>query len=368
MQKYLEAALKQMEKANSKGELAGRAFHEFAAFCDQQLTSPNNIEDYERALKLRENKRAEMLEAQRLMLADPNDRGLKSFADKAGRWLKLDDEEFSRLKLNREAFLEKSISNYLQCLAVSEDHNQDAVRFCALWFQHSANENANQAVDSVIDRVASRKFVPLLNQLSSRLADDNSAFQTILYNLMTRICRQHPYHGLHHILTATKHEQLQAAAKVEPHRSGRARTTLSSRGKIAQKIKDSLLNQGVVVAKIMINLEKAIGVYMKIATFKIATPKGKGKVPIRTAFARDLGLASSIERGLPYLELPPPTMDIEIRADNNYDQVPKLVKFCTELTIAGGVSTPKILTCTDTSGRQFKMLVSTYIWLINISA
>jgi hypothetical protein len=54
-------------------------------------------------------------------------------------------------------------------------------------------------------------------------------------------------------------------------------------------------------------------------------------------------------------------MNIELRADCDYSNVPVIEKFKPEMTIASGVSAPKIVTCIASDGSKYKLLVSAAI-------
>ncbi|RPB23770.1 hypothetical protein L211DRAFT_786209 [Terfezia boudieri ATCC MYA-4762] len=347
MADYLEAAIKQLQKEKNKPEVAGRVYHEFALFCDRQLNNQGNIEDIKRAAKLRESKQAELLEAERQLRSTPKDspkfETLSKFEAKAKKWLALDDMEYLRLRENREAFLERSIGNYLRCLGVCDDYDQDAIRFCSLWLQSSTYEKANNAVATYINRVDSRKFVPLMNQLSSRLMDQGDDFQTLLEALILRICRDHPYHSLYQILSVTKSKTKDLSSH--------------SRATMASKIAMTLKQEDEFAGKVMTRLHQSIATYIRVASYKMKQDKKVTKIALRRAFPHDRVLDQKIEKEIPSLKLPPPTMDIPVRHDCDYSSIPYLQKFNPELAVAGGLSAPKVLTCHDSSGQSYKMLV-----------
>lgn len=347
MTKYLETAIKELAKKSNRHNIAGRVYHEFAVFCDQQLNDPNAIEDYNRAARLRERKQAEFKEADKLARqsnAESKHPGIQRHRQQVEKWLKLDEVEFSRLKENREAFMEKSIANYLRCLHACDDYDQDAMRFCALWLQHSQSKKANAATAEVINKVESRKFVPLINQLTSRLLDRDDEFQNLLFTLIFRICSDHPYHGIYQVFALTLAEPRDETAK--------------SRKMGATDIMKDIKDRGDHITKIMMGIYKAVTVYMKIARIKIVVDKRKpGKVPFRKAFPSDTSLTRCLEKDIPNLQLPPPTMDIKIRRDQDYSNVAALTRFDPELAVATGLSAPKVLTCIDSTGKRYKMLV-----------
>lgn len=360
MSRYLEKAIIELRQ-NQTGPEAGRVFHEFAHFCDQQLQNPNSIEDYERALKLRHDKKAEVQELERILIAAKRDaqlctkeeakvkRGqvttLARELSKAQSWLKLDDDEFNRLKDNHDAFLEKSVLNYLNCLEVCDDYDGDAVRFAALWMANSQEPKINQAA-SILSEVPSRKFVPLMNQISSRLLYTDDDFQRLLTDLITRICVDHPYHGLYQIL---------ALLRTSPKDN-----TSELRYKAVQHIAGSLKGQE--KTKKTINaLKLTTSAYDRLARAKVP-PKEKGVAPNnKIAFFMsgytDGNWTKRFDREIPSARVPPPTLHINVRADCDYSHLPRITRYGTNVDIASGLSAPKIIKCNATDGRTYKELV-----------
>jgi ataxia telangiectasia mutated family protein len=347
MSQYLERAIMALDR-NDSGSEAGRVFHEFASFCDQQLQNPNNIEDYERALKLKKDKEAEVHELAKLAKQASQSKEAKSAlareGAKARSWLALDEAEYNRLKNARDAFLEKSISNYLKCLAACDDYDGDAVRFTALWLANSEEERVNSAAID-LEKVPSRKLVPLMNQLSSRILSGKSEindFQRLLLRLIVKICQEHPYHGLYQILalskTPTKDEvsvaRKQAALQVLSH------------------LKGSRKSRDVVNA-----LENTTRIYDKLAHAKVDIKDDKlTKTTLRILLGGNGG-TSGFERDIPAAGIPPPTMHVQIRADCDYSELPRIRKFDPTVALASGLSKPKIIKCEASDGLIYKQVV-----------
>jgi ataxia telangiectasia mutated family protein len=57
-------------------------------------------------------------------------------------------------------------------------------------------------------------------------------------------------------------------------------------------------------------------------------------------------------------KVPPATMSIPLRASRKYDDIPRIEGFKPTMTIASGISCPKILTAIGTDGKNYKQLVS----------
>lgn len=340
LQDYLIPAIKSLGKVTD-GHEAEKVFHEFASFCDQQLQTPDILEDFRRIEKIRHRKQQEVDALQKMMKDASTQKEkdtLKSHWHKAKQWFDLDDREYQRLKHSRESFLRQSLENYLLSLRAGDSYNNDALRFCALWLDESGNPVANEAVAKYLSLVPSRKFAPLMNQLSSRLLDRGDSFQKSLYSLVYRICCDHPYHGMYQIFASSK------------SKGGRDETALarhSAANKLVEKLRNDRTSGPTWVAIHNTNIT-----YIRFAT----TPLGE---KMRSGSKVEL---SKLEFGKRLLQdaktskLPPPTMSIELRIDCDYSDVPHLVSYQSHFSVASGVSAPKIVTAIASDGNKYKQL------------
>jgi serine-protein kinase ATM len=336
-------------KYTTEGTEAGQVFHEFASFCDQQLQNQDNLEDFQRIQKLRQRKEAEVQDLERMMKAgsaQTKDQ-LRNHRAKARQWLELDDQEYKRLLDSRQTFLQRSLENYLLCLKACEAYNNDILRFCALWLQQSDSKIANKAVEKYLAAVPSRKFAPLMNQLSSRLLNVTDDFQSLLFSLVLRICVDHPYHGLYQIFASTK--------TTKGSKDEKAASRHEAASKIVVRLREGANSK-----------EKWRAIHdSSICYVKLALEKFDDKVkPGSRVALRKTVQGLKLEQDVPRYRLPPPTMHIELRADCNYNNVPYIEKFQPEMTIASGVSAPKIVTCIASDGSKYKQLVSAINLLI----
>ena len=265
---------------------------------------------------------------------------LKSHRDKAEQWYQLDNREFQRLQENRQAFLRQSLENYLLCLRACDKYDKDALRFSALWLEHSESDIANKAVAKHIPQVASRKFAALMNQLSSRLLDKEVSFQSLLYALVLRICIDHPFHGMYQVFASSK------------SKGGKDDNSLL-RNAAAQKVVNELKAHKR-SSKTWLSLHNANINYIKFAMEKVKDSQGK---PGAKVALRKLVTGQRLEHDVPKENLPPPTMKVELRADCNYSRVPVVVRFQAEFTVASGISMPKVLTAVTSDGSRYKQLV-----------
>lgn len=347
IQEYLAPAVKEL-KGHSEGGEASRVFHRFAMFCDQQLQNPDGLEDFQRIEQIRNSKEQEVAALENMLrYAQGKERdSLKIHRLKARQWFNLDDREYQRLRQSREGFLHQCLENYLLCLKASDTYNNDVLRFCALWLDNSDSSIANKAVSQHLSQVPSRKFAPLMNQLTSRLLDVKNDFQSLLSPLVYRICAEHPFHGMYHIFANSK------------SKGGKDQSSLA-RNSAATKLVEALKN------------DKRIGPTWvavhntNISYVRFAADRGDGRLKSGAkVLLSKHATGSRLEKDAAASKLPPPTMHIDIRVDCDYRNVPKVARYQPEFTLASGVSAPKIVTAIATDGKRYKELVSSIITLV----
>ena len=340
---YLHPAIKAL-KGSTEGNEAGRVFHNFATYCDRQLQNSDDLDEFARVESIRQRKEQEVLELEKMYhkASGKQRETLKSHHHKARVWFKLDDEEYKRLRADREAFFQQALKYYLMALKACDSYANDVLRFLALWLDQSDSETANATVAKFIAPVPSRKFAPLMNQLSSRVLDQQDSFQRVLVDLLYRICSEHPFHSLYQIFATSK---MKGAENDEVARS---------RYDAARKMGDRVMKSP--VAQLWISLHNNSISFVRFANEKVQDKRAKpgGKLPlsdIRSGAILDQTVRDA------HAKVPPPTMHIELRTDKDYSSVPTLLHFDSQFSIAGGMSVPKIVTAIASDGSRHKMLV-----------
>ncbi|KAI0148495.1 phosphatidylinositol 3 [Xylariaceae sp. FL1272] len=336
---YLQPALKEL-RGKADGAEAGKVYHQFAVFCDEQLQNPDSLEDLARLQHLRQGKSDEVMQLRELRSNAKDTQARNRFTahlGKAQQWLELDEQELRRVQQSRTEFVRLSLESYLLSLTASDEHNNDALRFTALWLERAGEDFANDAVRKYIDQVPTRKFATLMNQLTSRLLDQNNSFQKLLLELVYRICVDHPYHGMYQIWSGTR-------SKVKKEDEV-ARLRKQATDKVAKKLTQTELSAGTWSA-----IDKTSKMYHNLALE--AGYKAGQKTPIK-----DSPTAAALSIALAKYRIPPPTMQIELSADRDYSHIPLIIKLEPTMTIASGVSAPKIITIVGTNGQRFKQLV-----------
>ena len=267
---------------------------------------------------------------------------------KSATWYKLDHAEYERLRKGREELLRQCLENYLLSLQASDEYNNDALRVFALWLENSDTSLANGAVHAHIDKVPSGKFALLMNQLSSRLQADQSDFQKLLTHLVFRICLEHPYHGMHqifamHMKTANVTREDLIRSKDEA-----AKSRQRAAGTIAQELaKDKR------TSTIWKCLYRTNEIYHNLAMFKDDKEQRQGRDILLDRYSESRVLMQQV----PKYNVPPATLQIEVRSDMDYSNLPRIVRFRSRMSIANGLSAPKIITAQGSDGRDYKQLV-----------
>ncbi|KZF26714.1 putative phosphotidylinositol kinase Tel1 [Xylona heveae TC161] len=340
---YLLPAITEL-KGVTEGEEAGAVFHEFAAFCDQQLQNPDNLEDYERIGRLRQRKEEEILDLESLIkkATSASRDDLRRQRARAKQWFELDDREFKRLRDSRQAFIRQSLENYLLCLSACESFNNDVLRFCALWLDQSESELANKAVSRHLERVPSRKFATLMNQLSSRLLNNESDFQRLLSSLVMRICVDHPYHGMYQIFASTNTKARSSSDEAAVSRN-------ASAIKIATTLKNHTQ-----AGPIWQAISTTNTLYSKLAMEKPAGTPHRANSKLRFS---SLSAGRHMNMVVPNQKIPPATMKVDLRADLDYSHLPYIGRFKSEISILTGVSAPKLLAVIASNGRRYRQIV-----------
>ncbi|KFY70947.1 hypothetical protein V499_08838 [Pseudogymnoascus sp. VKM F-103] len=339
IEKYLSPALAEL-KGKTDGSDAGQVYHEFAVFCDRQYQDPDSIEDLERLRTLKEMKEMEvetLLKLSKEATSGQKQRNHRAY-NQAKQWLALDTEEYERLNDGRGQLLRRSLENYLLSLAAWDDHNNDALRFTALWLEHSDEEVVSESVSKYLSNVATMKFASLTNQLTSRLLDTKDKFQIQLLNLVLNICKDHPHHGMYQIWAGTNSNP---SANDETALSRQKATK-----EVALKLSKSARSGGTWSA-----IDRISHQYCHFASEREKVKSGS-KISLRNSPA-----GSALNAMLPKNPLPPPTLQIELATDKNYSRLPTMISVDPSFSIASGISAPKIVTLLASNGKRYRQLV-----------
>jgi serine-protein kinase ATM len=343
IENYLVPASEEL-RSDSSSAKAGHTYHVFAAFCDGQLQDQENRDEYVRLTEIREAKAAEVHELERLQATDPSKQAqYKSALKSARKWYELDNIEWERVRQSRENLVAQCLENYLQSMRVCDTYQNDTLRVLTIWLEEADNHRATEVVYNHIRSVPSWKFAGLMSQLLSRLQDTEDAFQQCLVDLTFRICSDHPHHSLYQLFAASKtrsargdeagksrYDAVNKLAKLVQHKS-------PQRDLWAVIHNTNVAFVGVAQAKLD---EKVVRQNSKLSLREV---RGGEKLIADVANAR--------------IRIPAPTMRVSLRSDKDYTSVSTMVKLESTITVAGGISAPKIATALISDGTRHKMLM-----------
>lgn len=344
IENYLIPAYKDLG-ADTSSPKAGRIFHIFAAFCDGQLQDSESRDEYMRLCQIKDSKEAEIRELDRLMKEShgKNHDHYKNAHDKAVTWYRLDNEEWERVRKNRESLVLRCLEHYLLSLKASDQYLNDTLRVLTIWLEEYENSKATDAVGRHLKSVPSWKFAGLVNQLLSRLMNTNDPFQQCLMDLMFRICAEHPYHSLYQLFCASKTKATKAdeVGKLRHEAAVKLATTIHQKSR-SRDIWPSVHNLSMY--------------FVKVAQAKLTDNQARtgSKLPLQDITHGD-ELIRQVEHTTK--RVPPPTMRIAIRQDRDYRAVPVMAAFEPKVSIAGGISAPKIATVVASDGSRHKLLM-----------
>lgn len=343
LRNYLTLSLQALDSTNSGSE-ACNVFHEYALYCHTQLDNPEVMQDLQRSERFRSAKLAELEQLESIIVKGDNsddDRiRVKRERQRVKVWLNIDERDYKSQKTNRDLFLQRSLDNYQLALTAADNHDIDVLRFVAIWFRHAAEERATDTVAKYIGSVPTKKFVKILNQLASRLQDSpGDKFQELLSDLVQRICLNHPYHGMNFVFAGSK-------------TSGGNDKTAMSRHAAATQIAYRLQRHPD-LGKTWSKIARSNELYIELANFKTNDMRANMKLSLHKFPA-----GRHLEMQVPELGIPPITIEIGVRADMDYRNIPLIASFKPDMTIAGGISAPKVLAVVTDTGAVHRQLVS----------
>ncbi|KAF2744994.1 hypothetical protein M011DRAFT_470010 [Sporormia fimetaria CBS 119925] len=345
---YLEPAITEL-KGQNHGTVPGQVFHEYALFCDKQLQNQEAAEEFARITTVMNRKKQEYNEFKKLAEVEKSKSMRDTYKRNSARaytWYKLDKGEHDRLKRAREQFLQQCLENYLLSLYASDEFNNDALRVFSLWLEYADTPLANNAVKPYLSKVPSGKFALLMNQLSSRLQAEPTDFQTLLTELVYRICVDHPYHGMYQIFA------IQMKVFMSKEDTVRSKDESAKSRQQAASTIASWLHKDKRAQTRWNSIAQAAGLYHALAMFKNDADNRQGREISLDKYPESKKM---VER-VPSLNIPPATLQIEVRPDCNYSALPIITGFKSRMGIANGLSAPKIITAYGSDGRSYKQL------------
>lgn len=344
---YLDKAVQLL---SGRAEDALWAAHlRLAQFADSQLQS---MEQYLHSPEFRAKQ--ELLQQSSHILDCTQSSGKRTSIEEARalrlleRQSNLDRGEAASLEAVRRRHLLQAIDNYLQCLRGG--HSLRLFRLVSLWIANATAPEVNALLQQGLRKLESHKFVPLIYQLAARMSrPDGSTFPGLLFQLIERVVRDHPYQTLPVVLALCNADRDPTATI--PRAAKKAKTSpTEDRVEGARYLVLQLRKGGGLCSSILGPLERLMDAYIHLAYLDPpSVPRGQTAVRL----PRDTPL---LKLG-PMDRVPVLTQNVEVDHSASYCNLPGILRFSAEYRLCGGINKPKVITCVSQDGSEYKQLV-----------
>ncbi|XP_037579147.2 serine-protein kinase ATM [Dermacentor silvarum] len=344
---YLDKAVQLL---SGRAEDALWAAHlRLAQFADSQLQS---MEQYLHSPEFRAKQ--ELLQQSSHILDCTQSSGKRTSIEEARalrlleRQSNLDRGEAASLEAVRRRHLLQAIDNYLQCLRGG--HSLRLFRLVSLWIANATAPEVNALLQQGLRKLESHKFVPLIYQLAARMSrPDGSTFPGLLFQLIERVVRDHPYQTLPVVLALCNADRDPTATI--PRAAKKAKTSpTEDRVEGARYLVLQLRKGGGLCSSILGPLERLMDAYIHLAYLD---PPGVPRGQTAVRLPRDTPL---LKLG-PMDRVPVLTQNVEVDHSASYCNLPGILRFSAEYRLCGGINKPKVITCVSQDGSEYKQLV-----------
>lgn len=347
---------------------AAQVHHTFAVFCDQQLEDESLLEEYKILQKQCDHKVKEILALKSTLKTLTNEAKYLEYQKHVKKVTKLyamDKQELDKRKKIRAQLLSKSIESYLLSIIAGDSYTEDTSRLFALWLAHLGESSVNKTVAELLPRVASIKFVPWVNQITSLLtlsqnrsgvSKSKSSFSFNVHSLVLRICIDHPHHSLYQILSLRmKLGDNNDEASIRRCEAGTYVWKMLEKQNIPSLTRtlrslETLAKRTLQLIKSAKDAESNTPSTSGTSRRRLTATKTATKKRVQLHFDELPDGKWWTSKTLKELHLPPPSMAIPLRADCKYADVPTMVKTDNLIKLAGGMSRPMIVRFNNSDG------------------
>jgi hypothetical protein len=263
-------------------------------------------------------------------------------------------QERRKIKDSVGRFISRAATSIVEALIISGADGNAAskyvYRLISIWFDPSSSAASPEMEDifrSAVERIPSYRFVPLANQIFSRLGTPGT-YSANLAILVRRMCCDHPYQCLPHIVRILGDD---------PGKDNIQLIKVKMAQEILAQVKGE--SRGFLVPLVE-GYEILCASYIRFASVDVNNLMDKKRrikmadMPRAARLDECLGKGSR-RRPFPpgILSKPPP-----IRPSCDYDEVETVVGFDQSFTVApSGLTRPKIVVCLGSKGSSYKQLV-----------
>lgn len=299
------------------------------------------------------------------------------------REVSFDDRDMNGMAASLRQYLKLSVESYCSALklcpsSIAANVSSHVFQLVSLWFKNCARAETNDVVNELMQAnalgIPSYRFVPLTYQLFSRIDstqdDEVNDFQKILRDIVLKICREHPYHGIVQLVALANGKRIGVGV------DGRnADTYLENVGSSKVDAATSILNdlregEGYIPALVesYTTLSDAFINLAMLSTKSFERRQFKGlsfsqfKLTLDTCFSSGRrGSKNTSATNKPVIFTNPPPIRPDAQYGNGIDDpigAERVLSFESKFDLTPtGLHRPKIVKCIGSKGGRFKQLV-----------
>ncbi len=262
-------------------------------------------------------------------------------------------QDLAEFEANIAAFLEAAVLHYCRSLLSGDDFDKTSVyRLISLWFAHSLVDVANPEaagnskrlpINSLLASIPSRKFVPLVRQIGSRLAkprreisENERIFRTDVNNLFFKMATEHTEEVFFPFFTLTSSSSDSVPLDANTSLSNVDRTEVAN--EMFTKLK--------AMKPLVLILEKLVQAYISVG--KIPKDKDSDKNETIAIDKTALGEANLPASVLQQLSIP------TCRGGIKFSKFEKQISWAST-----GISRPKFISIEGSDGNIYKQVLKT---------
>lgn len=329
--------------------LRADTFYTFGTFLNAQLESKRfqeDIEKYQSRCKIGHDD----IDALRViynneLLPDQERKDAKRHYYKVKLQLERDEATYTELRGLFDEFIWGALQFFQNTLITSNAYDADVMdKFCGLWFENSHDDNLNEKLVKDIGSIPIWKFLTWVNQISSKLNNDNSAFQRLLEKIMKRLLYKIPYESLYPVLSIKLYKNYSVGPDA----------AIISKVAAVENILAYLksYDQGSFYTKFVLPVTLFCEKSVELASFKVREAS-------KTIQLKNLNMGQYWLNELPLVHLPVPTDHVIITNSNDgRKERPYITAVSDTIRVTStGVSLPKIVTFITSDGYQKQVLM-----------
>ncbi|KAJ3000566.1 hypothetical protein HDV02_004861 [Globomyces sp. JEL0801] len=336
---YLKPATMNVE-LKSDWDRAGLYYFDLAKYCDLLLTEIEMDDTISKSKELLSTRRREM---ELLSQVKEKDKTKQLYIRKKQKQIDLEIAEMSQLENERNRFLCLAVESYLKTLSYSNYQSEFGVfRLCSLWLSNTSNTELNSLIESHLTQIPSKKFVPLMYQLSARFSSnkEDDGFNFVLQGLLSMLVQDYPFHTLGCLLALKNVTTSAAQPKFNSNKSVL---------KFLQKLQTDQTLQ-----PIILSMDQLFSGYIDVAYLPIPNTQLKNRTK-----KHDLPSSSALLRMKLSSLTPVITATCPLSNPKDFSEITYLTGFDRSYSVPGGINAPKVIKCKDDL-RQDAVLMSVF--------